>query len=394
MKNLILGLLACFIFMNLCAQNKKKPTLEFFGHVMTDMGYNFNQINPDYADAMRPTQLPSFKNEFGTDGNVFFSARQSMFSMRSTIPTEKGDLKLDFGFDLYGLGNNEGETAFHMLHAYGELGMIGVGHTWSLFSDIDGFPNMVDYWGPVGMSLCKSVQLRFIPFNGKNRLAFALEGPGASADEGIYEDRIELDNVKAKFNLPDFSSEFRITRKWGYVEIAGILRKIEWIDQNSGLYDLSGKTIGWGLNLSTNLKLSENSMLIGQTSYGKGSQNYMNDAPTDIAIENDFDNKDKPIKGVALPYYAYSLYFNHYWNEKFSSTIGYSAIYTDNSNGQKASAFRNGGYSSTNLLYYPTKNIMAGIEFQWINRENYNDDWKTSATKIQISIRYKFSHLL
>ncbi|MBK6964308.1 MAG: hypothetical protein IPH20_10290 [Bacteroidales bacterium] len=74
---------------------------------------------------------------------------------------------------------------------------------------------MVEYWGPVGMSLCKNVQIRFIPIQGRDRLAIALERPGASADQGIYRDRIELADVKPKFNLPDISAEFRITRDWG-----------------------------------------------------------------------------------------------------------------------------------------------------------------------------------
>jgi len=148
--------------------------------------------------------------------------------------------------------------------------------------------------------------------------------------------------------------------------------------------------VGWGLNLSTNLHLTDNSMLIGQTAVGEGSQNYMNDAPTDIAIEKHFEDEESPIKGVALPYYTFSLYLNHNWNEEFSSTIGYSGIYTDNTDGQDASAFKNGHYASTNLLYHPTPKITAGIEFQWINRENFNDGWKTSASRIQVSIRYKF----
>lgn len=390
MKKLLVIVSANLFFLLSFGQDTSKAVFEISGQVMMDAGYNFNQMNPDYFDVMRPTQLPSYKNQYGTDGNVFFGVRQSMLGFKSFIPTKYGELYTRFAFDLFGVGSDAGRTAFHILYAYAELGMLGFGHNWSLFCDFDGFPNTVDYWGPVGMSLCKNVQLRFIPFKGKNRLAFALERPGASADEGIYRDRIELTDVEPKFNLPDLSAEFRMTRNWGYAELAGIVRKIEWVDQGQEQYDLSGKAIGWGFNLSTNLKLGKKTLFIGQAIIGQGIQNYMNDAPTDIGIQNNFENTNSPIKGVALPLYSFSTYINHQWNEKFSSAIGYSAIVTDNSDGQKSEAFREGKYASTNLLFYPVPNMMAGVELQWFNRENYNDGWKTSATKIQFSCRYFF----
>ncbi len=99
--------------------------------------------------------------------------------------TRYSELITRFAFDLYGAGSDAGTTAFHMIYAYAKPGMLGVGHNRSLFCDSDGFPNMFEYWGPVGMSLCKNVQKRFIPIQGRDRLAIAPERPGASANQGI-----------------------------------------------------------------------------------------------------------------------------------------------------------------------------------------------------------------
>ena len=390
LRKFLLILYAGFVCQNLFAQQQFKTAFEISGQVMSDAGYNFNQVNPLYFDVMRPTQLPAYKNEFAPDGTVYFSVRQSALGIKAFTQTRYGELMTRFAFDLFSVGNDAGKTAFHMLYAYAELGMLGAGHNWSLFCDFDGFPNIIEYWGPVGMSLCKNVQIRFIPMKGANRLAFALERPGASADEGVYRDRIELSDVKPKFNLPDLSGEFRVTRNWGYAELAGIVRKIEWVDMGNEPFDLSGKAIGWGFNLSTHLKLNKRNLFIGQAVIGQGIQNYMNDAPTDIAIKNDFGNANAPVRGVALPLYSYSAYINHTWSDKFSSAIGYSAIVTDNTDGQNADAFREGSYASTNLLYYPVPDMTTGIEVQWIRRENYKDDWETSNTRIQMSFRYLF----
>lgn len=393
LKRILVSIAYCGLFLNLTAQEAEKTSLEIWVQAMTDAGYNFNQVNPDYFDVMRPTQLPSYANQYGADGNVYFGVRQSALSLKSYTTTKYGDLMIRFAFDLFGVGPDAGRTAFHMLYAYAEMGMFGIGHNWSLFSDFDGFPAIVEYWGPSGMSLCKNVQIRFIPLQGRDRLAFALERPGASADQGVYRDRIELSDVAPKFSLPDFTCEYRMTRDWGYAELAGVVRKIGWVDLGNEPYDLSGSAVGWGLNLSTNLRLTSRDLFIGQTVIGEGIQNLMNDAPTDIGIQNDFGNPDAPIKGVALPLFGFSLYLNHRWNDSFTSALGYSEISTRNSDGQSADAFRRGRYASANLLYYPLTNVTAAIEWQWINRENYADGWKEYATKIQVSFRYTFQYL-
>ena len=38
----------------------------------------------------------------------------------------------------------------------------------------------------------------------------ALERPGASGDQGIYADRVELQGITARFPLPDFSGRLQV----------------------------------------------------------------------------------------------------------------------------------------------------------------------------------------
>src|SRR5689334_19661498 len=56
--------------------------LDIGGFMMLDSGYNFNQIHPDWYDTMRPTKLPSFKDEFGKDGSWFMGVRQSRLGFK------------------------------------------------------------------------------------------------------------------------------------------------------------------------------------------------------------------------------------------------------------------------------------------------------------------------
>ena len=218
--------------------------------------------------------------------------------------------------------------------------------------DIDVFPNSLEYWGPTGMVFFRNVQVRYMPIKGDTRLTLALERPGASGDGGVYADRVELQNIRPRFPLPDFSAEYRRAATWGYVEAAGILRLIKWDDVLDDQFDLSGDGTGWGINLSSNVKASANDTLRLQFVIGEGIQNYMNDSPVDVGIVNNPGNPVQPILGKTVPIIGIVAFLDHNWNKEFSSAIGYSMQDNDNREAQAPDAFRRGHYALGNLLYY------------------------------------------
>jgi hypothetical protein len=388
---LLMGILLVIFCHPLKAQEEgQRKVMDIYGFAMMDAGYNFNQIHPDWYDVVRTTKLPSFKNEFGTDGNTYFSVRQTRFGVKNYFQTGLGELFTQFEFEMFGTGVDAGQTTIRLRHAYGELGKFGAGQYWSPFMDIDVFPNTVEYWGPPGMAFFRNVQIRFMPIKGDTRLTIALERPGASADQGVYAGRIELQNVKPRFPLPDLSAEYRRAFGFGYIEIAGIVRRMEWDDQDPTGPDLSGDATGWGANLSTNIKIGPKVVFRGSGLYGEGIENYMNDAPVDVGIQDNTGNTTKPVEGVALPVTGAVGFFDINWNDKFSSSVGYSMIDIDNSDGQAANAFKRGQYAIGNLMYYPVKNAMMGVEYQWGHRENFKDGWSTSISKVQVSFKYNF----
>lgn len=391
LKSVVLTLAFGLLFSKTFSQEEEQKTMEIYGFIMADAGYNFGQVDPKWYDVMRPTKLPSFKNEFGTDGNFFLSARQTRFGVKNFFDTPLGQVKTHFEIDMFGVGADAGQTTIRLRHAYGELGKFGAGQTHSPFMDIDVFPNTLEYWGPNGMLFFRNIQVRYMPIQGDTRLTIALENPGGSNDAGIYADRIELEGVSPRFPLPDLSAEYRQALAFGYVEVAGMLRSLKWEDQNDDQIDLSGGDTGWGLSLSTNLHLSEKDVFRGQFVYGEGIQNYFNDAPTDVAIQNNFSNASQPVVGVALPVMSAVAFLDHSWSEKFSSSIGYSFVDIDNTDGQAPNAYRKGQYMSVNLIYYPTKNVMAGMELEYMDRANHSDGFTSSATILHFSFKYNFS---
>jgi len=241
----------------------------------------------------------------------------------------------------------------------------------------------------------RNVQVRWMPIQGDTRATIALERPGASGDAGEFRSGVDAQNVQSRFPLPDVSGEYRYGQDWGYVEAAGIVRYIKWDDTVSDNDDISGDAVGWGVNLSTNLKAGDVGTFRGQVVYGEAIQNYMNDATEDIAAVAT-NNPNASLDGEALPMLGVVAFYDHNWNSKWSTSVGYSMIDIDLVSSQDTNAFQRGHYALVNLLHYPATNVMCGLEGQFGRRENHKLDgevnnFEVDDFRVQFSARYNFS---
>jgi len=371
---------------------EKNTSFELYGMVMTDAGYNFNSISPDWFDMMRPSKLPSYKNEFGTDGNVFFGVRQTKLGVKSSTPTRLGELRTQFDFDLVGFGKDAGQTTFHVVNAYGQLGKIGAGQTASAFMDLDVFPVVEDYWGPLSRVFFLNVQLRYAAIEKENeKLIFALERPGATADGGDYSNSIELQNVKPVFKLPNLTAQYRYSGNWGHIQVAVIAKSIKWKDLDTSGYDLSGSTVGWGGNLSTVINAGNKIKLKMQGVYGKGIENYIADVTPDVGLKSQPGNLTQPFQGTALPAWGFFTFAEIKWTKTLESSVGYSMLKIENSDLQSVRAFKRGQYGLINFRYHPVTNMVLAIEYQYGRRDNFSDGFYSTGNKIQLSFEFLFS---
>lgn len=398
---LLLIAMLCMYFSDMHAQTKKENTFEVYGFAMMDAGYNFKTINPDWYDALRVTKLPSDSKEFLPDGKVFYSVRQSRFGVKSFTPTSIGDVSTKFEFDLFGVGDYAGQTTIRLRHAYGEIGKFLAGQTNSVFMDGDVFPNSLEYWGPTGMVFFRNIQIRYTPVMDKeNKLAFALEAPGASADPGKLKDRTELESVKQVFNVPDFTGHYRYTGSFGYIQLGGIVGSIKWRDvSDTASFQLNGSAVRWGGTLSSNINIGKKAVLRLQGVVGEGMENYMNDAPIDIGVQYNPGDSTQPVKGKALPVWGATAFVDINWSKYFSSSFGYSVetididkLTVNDVNLMSPETYKQGQYGLVNLLYYPVNNVMAGVEFNFGRRDNYNG-FHSTISEVRFAFKYNFSKI-
>ncbi len=379
-------LTACAIAPAALAQETGKR-LELYGFAMLDMGYEAGQTDPDWFDVLRPTKLPSFEDEFGDDGHFFAGVRQSRLGVKGYIPTSSGkEIKTIFEFELFGTGSDAGQTTFRLRHAWGEYGQLGRGpdldaRSWIRTSSrTRSSTGARTAWCFSATCSCASCRCR-----ARTSFTFALERPGASGDPGVLVGSPELAGLTPRFPLPDLSAHFRMNRDWGHVQIAGILRHMEWDDANPVPFDASGDATGWGINLSSNLKFGDDTLRL-QLVYGEGIQNYMNDATVDVGATGDAD------VGEAIPMLGIVAYYDHTWASGWTSSIGYSLLDNDSSAAQAPSAFATGQYASVNLLNHAVDNLMWGGELIWGERENNSDGFTSDDLRLQFSFKYNFGY--
>jgi outer membrane DcaP-like protein len=289
------------------AQSVPISRLDIYGFVMTDLGYDFKTNNPDWFDVNRPSELPSFQDEFGRNGKTYAGVRQTQFGVKGYQSTPMGELKTQFEFDFFGVGPDAGQTTIFPRYFYSEIGAFGAGQTDSPFTDINVFPNTLDYWGPNGTVDFRNVQVRWMPIRGETRLTLALERPGSTQDPGLLANRIEVQNIRGRFPLPDFTGDYRQAWNRGYVKGSWVLRKIKLDDllPNDG-FNLDDSVIGWGV-----------------------------------------------------------------WTDKWITSVGYSQLAVDNTILQRPEEFHRGQYAIANLLYSPQEHMLFGGEAQWARRTNF-----------------------
>ena len=258
--------------------------------------------------------------------------------------------------------------------------------------DPDVFPNSIEYWGPNGMVFFRNVQLRWTPWQkGDSNFMIALERPGASADQGVYAGRIELRGRQRRASrCPDLSAHFRYAKDWGHVQIAGIVREMKWDDLNDDQFDLTGSATGWGINLSTNLKLAKH-VFRGSVAYGDGVENYLNDAPVDVGIQNNFSNPRTPVVGKALPILGIVAFLDLNWNDEVDEHGRLLA--RGHRQHRRPGGLARSRRASTRWRTCSTTrppNVFLGPEIQWGKRENFRDGFTSDDVRIQFSAKYNF----
>jgi hypothetical protein len=377
------------------ADVSEKPLgIDIYGFVMADAIYDFKRVDPDWNDTLRVSTIPTTDGLYGEDGEFVFSVRQTRFGVKGDWDTDYGDVSAIFEWELFGTGGDAGQTTPRLRHAWATWKNFGMGQYWSNFMDADVFPNTIDYWGPTGMVFYRNKQMRYTWPMGEDEFAISLEDPGTALTVGKFRDECsnELgescestlgDEFQAKNDLPDLALRYRNNADWGHWQLAGMARKLGYERKDTGDDD---SEFGWGINASTVINTNDLDRLKLQLVFGEGIGNYMNDGGVDIA-------PDSAVRGnasaEAVPLLGIVAYYDHYWSEKWSTSVGWSTTQLDTSKGQAGDEFEQGQIAQVNLLHYPTDGVLIGGELIWGEREDV-DGATGDDLRVQMSLKVNF----
>lgn len=275
-------------------------------------------------------------------------AKQSRLGIRSSTGTEMGDLKFTLEGDFFGAGN----TTFRLRHAYGALGGLTAGQTWTNFMPLHSLHATVDFNGTAGVAFARQTQARYT-FDAGNGLSVS----------GSIEDALSASND------PVVTAAVKYT---------------------SDQFTLSGHALGgrinttgpdddiWGGVLAGSLRLWQGGNL--QLTYGQGDgiSSYMTSA-------GGLDTVGANAVGVE----AYTAGITQALAPKWSVGAFYGQVRHDNAPGMVATSNRKVETVHANLFYKPVENVSIGLEYFTGERTDFGGA-KFQADRVQTMVQFNF----
>jgi hypothetical protein len=313
------------------------------GYVKADFIYDFNPI--DSTDFFDTTDIP-----VGAPPrtNNRFHARQTRLSFDTRWAPDGHPVRIFVEGDFYGNGNS-----YRLRHAYGEIGSLLVGQTWTTFTDVAAAPATLDFEGSVSNVNRRQAMIRWTrPFLQEDlTLALAAENAQFNIDPptGITGD--------PRTPSPDFVARLRLSKDWGQFQVASLYRV--------GGFQPTGERVitrsAWGLNFTGTVLLTDNSKFYHQIVFGDGIGSYH--GLPDAAPESATTDK-------ILGFTGWMVGFTQNWTDHLNSNFTYAENALDNSLLQAPDDVRGTTYLAANLIWEPVTRVNVGIEYLYGTREN------------------------
>lgn len=305
---------------------------------------------------------------------LYTTMKTSRLGLETSTPVGNGEnLRVKLEGDFNGPNAFQGESAtnsvlFRLRHAYGEVGNVLVGQTWSNFLDLGSFADTVDFNGPGAVPLIRQPQVRYtFPLSASAKLAVSVENPQSGATGSPNTDK-----------RPDVTVNYTQSFKDGHFSLRAAT-----LNYNTDANNKQAFAFGAG----GSYKLGSNDTIVAQINGGKGIGRYMlNSLPQSAASIGDEIHLWKAVGG--------HVGYTHVWNQNTRSNL--IAAYTKFSGNSTLEALATNNFGiepnknikevSVNTFWKPTKNTELGLEYAWGQRETFEDE-KGTQSRVNATFR-------
>lgn len=365
-------------------------SVEISGYAKGDFIYD---IDADTGDSFAASAIPPDGSPEDNGPSTRLHGRQTRITVATYTPSSFGEVKTFVQGDFFGTGGNErfsNSTSFRLRHAYGSLGPLLVGQTWTLFMPLASYPATVDFFGPAGIPFVRQGQVRYTQAVGDNlTIAASLENPETTARQleadgsvsSIGENNSDL-NV-AIDRAPDVVAAIDYETEGGFNwRVAGVGRLLGLDDEG-----FDDEAFGWGVFTGGVIPV------LGETPFGTGTNLVANFAYGDgigrYIINSNFAGaivEDGELETVTSWGFAGSI--NHNWSEKWSSNLVYGHYEVEDTllpdDTEALDTFH------INLFWSPVERVSLGIEYIYGLRSFADSDLDNDAQRVQFGAQFFF----
>lgn len=377
-----------------------ESTIKFYGYVQLDSTLDFSGRVDQIEDADWATILPAVPADDSLQAKkktpqLYWTARTSRFGIQTSTPSSWGPIGVKLEGDFNAPNAFQGQTftnsmIFRLRHAYGTVGGLLVGQTWSTFLDLNAAPDTVDFNGPGSLALVRNPMIRYTFGIAPNMsLSVAAENAPGTAGLGLSAAPI------AQFQtIPDFHANLNYSANWGTVSARLVTNQYKRAQIAGGAYaDASPKTAqGFAGALSGSFKVGGDT-LVAQFSGGPGVGRYLLNsigAPF-VSFDNAGDMKLWTVFAVHGGY-------THVWNPEFRSNLvgAYTWVQDAKINGAETG----NGVEKTmvqvfaNTFWSFAKSAEFGVEYAYGQWKSFSTtgspEVKGTQNRINASFHYNF----
>jgi hypothetical protein len=388
------------------------------GYTKLDVLFDVNQQAGDSFDVTQLSPNGSAAERRGEQ--VRIHAKQSRLTFETRTPTNYGQLETYIQGDFFGAGGTQflsNSTSFRIRHAYGVLGPVLAGQTWTNWANIDDDPETLDFQGPAGQVFNRQGQVRYTLESGKFTLSASIENPSQDVvaapfvftDGSIPTPATQPNNSISR--MPDITAREVYSDTWGHISVGVIGRYFE-TDNGGGDSGLPPKqnatAFGGGVDASGTINLGQLvdyapivSDQIGFNGfYGSGIARYVTEGGCFAAavIKN---LGTTAVREVTQPCWGGFAWYLHNWTDtlRSSAVFGIQRNHNSNAIGPAFDIFLADRIitSHVNLIWSPIKSVNIGAEYMWGEKDfrptavNPSNSHKSGTdNRIQLSAQYIF----
>lgn len=343
-----------------------------------------------------------------TNGGAWqFHARQSRFYIRTWTPTDWGELATHFEGDFFGLDVNGINVApeFRLRHAYGSLGPVLAGQTWSTWMPVWAGAETLDFGGAISGIFVRQTQVRYTHhFGGGFFMQAAIENPirrglpppfaGEAQSSGNGPTFLDLNSTGANAGanrIPDFVLTAYYNMPKGRIWVGGIFRQLQY-DTGTGSGADSG--FGWGIAVAAAFRITKKIRAGFQATYGEGVWSYFNGGGPEAIINPTADGQGDL---QTVPTFGGYVWGQYRWTDTIRSTVMYSyfranvnaALNGINANALAVQTMESAQQVFVNLIWSPVPQVNIGIEYSWLQQNNFAGP-NFTGNRIHIAFQYSF----